>query len=112
MNGQMWENNSKPDLKEGYYVSRDLPLDHPQVKAEKFAHGPNVWPESLGEPFRRTCMDYLNRIMKLAEEVMGAIAMSLGYDKNYFDEFCKDPMCFYKLLHYPAQPTEAQGMFS
>ena len=108
MNGQMWENNSKPDLKEGYYVSRDLPLDHPQVKAEKFAHGPNVWPESLGEPFRRTCMDYLNRIMKLAEEVMGAIAMSLGYDKNYFDEFCKDPMCFYKLLHYPAQPTEAQ----
>lgn len=108
MHGQRWEANAKPDLKEGYYVSRDLPLDHPQVKAEKFAHGPNVWPESLGEPFRRTCMDYLNRIMKLSEEVMGAMAMSLGYDKNYFDEFCTDPMCFYKLLHYPPPPTDGQ----
>ncbi|KAL4732768.1 hypothetical protein ACLX1H_001788 [Fusarium chlamydosporum] len=110
MHGQMIEANTKPDLKEGYYVSRDLPLDHPQVKAEKFAHGPNVWPEALGEPFRRTCMDYLHRIMKLTEEVMGAMAMSLGYDKNYFDEFCTDPMCFYKLLHYPPQPTDAHAL--
>lgn len=110
MHGQMIEDNTRPDLKEGYYVSRDLPLDHPQVKAEKFAHGPNVWPESLGAPFRETCMDYLNRIVKLTEEVMGAMAMSLGYDKNYFDEFCTDPMCFYKLLHYPPQPTDAHAL--
>ncbi|KAF5615593.1 Oxoglutarate iron-dependent oxygenase [Fusarium tjaetaba] len=110
MHGQMIEANTKPDLKEGYYVSRDLPLDHPQVKAEKFAHGPNVWPEALGEPFRRTCMDYLHRIVQLTEEVMGAMAMSLGYDKNYFDEFCTDPMCFYKLLHYPPQPDDAHAL--
>ncbi|KAK8091373.1 uncharacterized protein PG998_015188 [Apiospora kogelbergensis] len=110
MHGQMIEANTRPDLKEGYYVSRDLPMDHPQVKAEKFAHGPNVWPESLGEPFRETCMDYLNRIVKLTEEVMGAMAMSLGYDKNYFDEFCTDPMCFYKLLHYPPQPPDAHAL--
>ncbi|KAF4993050.1 hypothetical protein FGRMN_6738 [Fusarium graminum] len=110
MHGQMIEANTKPDLKEGYYVSRDLPLDHPQVKAEKFAHGPNVWPEALGEPFRNTCMDYLHRIMALTESVMGAMAMSLGYDKNYFDEFCTDPMCFYKLLHYPPQPEDAHAL--
>ncbi|KAI1736808.1 Clavaminate synthase-like protein [Xylaria scruposa] len=110
MGGQMIEANTRPDLKEGYYVSRDLPMDHPQVKAEKFAHGPNVWPESLGEPFRETCMDYLNRIMKLTEEVMRAMAMSLGYDADYFDEFCQDPMCFYKLLHYPPQPTSAHAL--
>ncbi|PNP38797.1 hypothetical protein TGAMA5MH_09020 [Trichoderma gamsii] len=88
MHGQMIEANTRPDLKEGYYVSRDLPMDHPQVKAEKFAHGPNVWPESLGEDFRETCMDYLNRIVKLTEEVMRAMAMSLGYDADYFQEFC------------------------
>ncbi|KAL6811487.1 hypothetical protein J3E69DRAFT_371785 [Trichoderma sp. SZMC 28015] len=110
MHGQMIEANTKPDLKEGYYVSRDLPMDHPQVKAEKFAHGPNVWPESLGESFRETCMDYLNRIVKLTEEVMRAMAMSLGYDADYFKEFCTDPMCFYKLLHYPPQPTTAHAL--
>ncbi|KAM0464862.1 hypothetical protein ACHAPV_001853 [Trichoderma viride] len=92
MHGQMIEANTRPDLKEGYYVSRDLPMDHPQVKAEKFAHGPNVWPESLGEAFRETCMDYLNRIVKLTEEVMRAMAMSLGYDADYFQEFCTDPI--------------------
>lgn len=42
MYGQMIEEKTKPDLKEGYYVSRDLPMDHPQVIAKKFAHGPNV----------------------------------------------------------------------
>ena len=31
MRGQMIEANAKPDLKEGYCVSRDLPWDHPQV---------------------------------------------------------------------------------
>ena len=110
MHGQMIEANTRPDLKEGYYVSRDLPQDHPQVKAEKFAHGPNVWPESLGEPFRDTCMDYLNRVMKLTEEVMRAMAMSLGYEADFFDEFCSEPMCFYKLLHYPPQPTTAHAL--
>ncbi|KAM0463305.1 hypothetical protein ACHAO4_000018 [Trichoderma viride] len=110
MHGQMIEANTRPDLKEGYYVSRDLPMDHPQVKAEKFAHGPNVWPESLGEAFRETCMDYLNRIVKLTEEVMRAMAMSLGYDADYFQEFCTDPMCFYKLLHYPPQPADAHAL--
>ncbi|KAJ4160056.1 uncharacterized protein LMH87_007988 [Akanthomyces muscarius] len=110
MHGQMIEANTRPDLKEGYYVSRDLPLDHPQVKAEKFAHGPNVWPESLGEPFRKICMDYLDQITKLTEEVLRATSMSLGYDASYFDEFCKDPMCFYKMLHYPPQPPDAHAL--
>ncbi|KAI0121344.1 MFS transporter [Xylariales sp. AK1849] len=110
MHGQMIEANTKPDLKEGYYVSRDLPLDHPQVVASKFAHGPNVWPESLGEHFQETCMDYLNQIMELIEEVMRAIALSLGYDTDYFNEFLTDPMCFCKILHYPPQADDAHPL--
>lgn len=110
MYGQMIEEGTKPDLKEGYYVARDLPLDHPQVLSRKFAHGPNLWPESLGPHFRETCMDYLNQIIDLTEKVLQAIAISLGYDKGYFDEFCREPMAFYKLLHYPPQAPDAHEL--
>ncbi|KAK6063370.1 2OG-Fe(II) oxygenase [Seiridium cupressi] len=110
MKGQMIEANTRPDLKEGYYVSRDLPLDHPQVVAEKFAHGPNVWPEQLGKHFKEVCMDYFDRIKSLTEDVMRAVALSLGYEPDFFDEFCTDPMCFYKMLHYPPQPDDAHAL--
>jgi len=110
MFGQMLEPNTKPDLKEGFYVARDLPMDHPQVISKKFAHGPNIWPESLGSDFRETCMDYFERITKLTEQVMRAIGVSLGNNEHYFDEFCADPMAFYKLLHYPAQSKDAHTL--
>ena len=38
---------------------------------------------------------------------MEAIAISLGYDKHYFDEFCTESMAFYKLLHYSPQASDA-----
>ena len=72
--------------------------------------GPNIWPESLGPHFRETCMDYLNQISSLTEEVMRAIALSLGYDTSFFDEFFHDPMCFFKMLHYPPQATDAHEL--
>jgi isopenicillin N synthase-like dioxygenase len=110
MYGQMIEKDTKPDLKEGYYVAQDLPPDHPQVLSKKFAHGPNLWPESLGPHFRDTCMDYLNQVTALTEKVLQAIGVSLGYDESYFDEFCTEPMAFYKLLHYPPQPADADPL--
>ena len=102
--------DTKPDLKEGHYVAQDLPLDHPQVLACKFAPGPNVWPDTLGPHFRETCMDYLNQISDLTEKLMEAIGTSLGYDSHYFDDFCREPMAFYKLLHYPPQPPDADAL--
>lgn len=110
MASQMIEANTKPDLKEGYYLGRDLPSDHPQVTAGKFAHGPNLWPERLGDSFRETCMLYLKHLMELGEHIMRALAVSLGYEQSYFDEFSKDPMCFFKMLHYPPQPADADTL--
>ena len=110
MYGQMIEKDTKPDLKEGFYVTADLPSSHPAVLSKKFAHSPNVWPNSLGPTFRETCMDYLSQMTTLTERVMEAIAMSLGYDQHYFDEFCTEPMAFYKLLHYPPQSPDADKL--
>lgn len=110
MYGQMIEKDTKPDLKEGYYVAKDLPWDHPQVVSKKFAHGPNLWPESLGPDFRDTCIDYFDRITALTEQVLRVIGVALGYDTHFFDEFCHEPMAFYKLLHYPPQPQNAHQL--
>lgn len=105
--GQTVQSDGIPDLKEGFYISRDLPLDHPQVKRGKFAHGPNVWPEALDSTFKTTCMDYLSHLITLSEQLMEALALSLNLDRGYFKEFCEEPMCFYKMLHYPPQQPDA-----
>lgn len=55
----------------------------------------------MGSHFRETCMDYLNQVTELTEKVLQAIAVSLGCSEHFFDEFCTDPIAFYKLLHYP-----------
>ncbi|KAL4919797.1 putative MFS transporter [Aspergillus aurantiobrunneus] len=107
MYGQMVQKTTNPDLKEGYYVSRDIPVDHSQSVSKESTHGTNFWPESLSSHFQETCMDYFNQVSDLAEKVMQAIAISLDYDEHYFHEFCTEPMAFYKLLHYPPQPDEA-----
>jgi isopenicillin N synthase-like dioxygenase len=100
--------DAKPDFKEGYYCSRDLPEDHHQVRAGKFAHGPNLWPESLGDSFKNTCNEYLRQITDLTKEVLRAVIMSLDNDTSRLDEFFTDPMCFFKMNYYPppANPND------
>ncbi|KAF3024398.1 hypothetical protein E8E14_014442 [Neopestalotiopsis sp. 37M] len=107
MASQMIEAGTKPDLKEGYYVGRELPADHPHVKNEKFGLGPNLWPEELGETFQKTSMLWLEKNIECANHLLQALALSLGYDKGYFNEFCQDPMAFFKMIHYPPPPTES-----
>lgn len=89
------------ELKEGFYVARDLPLDDPAVLNKKFGHGPNLWPESLGVEFRETCMEYLNQVIDLAEKVMQALAIALEIPQHYVDDFCKNPMGTYLLGRQP-----------
>ncbi|KAL8963568.1 MAG: hypothetical protein Q9193_000191 [Seirophora villosa] len=95
------------ESKEGFYVARDLPLNDPAVLNKKFGHGPNLWPESLGPEFRETCMEYLNQVINLAEKVMQALAIALEIPQHYVDEFCANPMAFYKMLHYPPSSPDA-----
>lgn len=97
------------DLKEGFKIGRDLPLDHERVKAKLPLHGPNMWPDLPG--WREVMQDYYDRMVALGKLLLSAFAVSLGLKKNYFEPWLGIPMTTLGPLHYPPQSgriTEAQ----
>lgn len=102
----LFEENTDPtqhaDFKEGFDLARDLPPDHPAVLAGKPLHGPNVWPDDL-PGFRDTIEAYYAALMRLAETLMEAFALSLELDAGHFRPMLDQAMGALRLLHYPPQ---------
>ncbi|MDA0240406.1 MAG: isopenicillin N synthase family oxygenase [Proteobacteria bacterium] len=104
LGGQTLEPGQPADLKEGYYVGRDLAMNDPRVVARKFNHGPNIWPE--GRPSFRDVMERYFLVMQdLARLTMRGIALSLDLEEDHFEAFCDEELATVRLLHYPPQPA-------
>ncbi|MCJ1251311.1 hypothetical protein MMC30_008543 [Trapelia coarctata] len=111
---QSYDPNVAPDLKEGFYIGHDLPLEHPVVQAQRFFMGPNVWPDRsvlAPEDFKAPVEAYFQAIHSLALKVLDLVARTLPYGPNIFDEFTAgNTIAPLRLLHYPpAPPPEAEG---
>ena len=98
------------DFKEGLKIGRDLPTDHPLVKAALPLHGPNQWPSGL-PGWKDTMQEGYSALGLLGREVMHAFALALELPETYFDRWLTGPMATLGPLHYPPQTgriTEAR----
>lgn len=89
------------DLKEGFKIGRDLPLDHERVKAGLPLHGPDVWPALPG--WQAVMQDYYDRMVDLGTLLLRAFAVALALPPDYFDAWLEVPMTTLGPLHYPPQ---------
>ncbi|RAL12668.1 isopenicillin N synthase family dioxygenase [Aspergillus homomorphus CBS 101889] len=112
LRAQNFEKRGPGDLKEGFYLCRDLPPDHPAVQAGKFSQGANKYPAEVRDParFRQVVNDYHNLMTDLSLKIFRIIALTLQLEENWFDEFCRDSATILRLLRYPPQETDKSSL--
>ncbi len=93
-----------PDLQEAFAMGPpDVPDDdyyRGEVAAYFFAE--NRYP-ARPEAFRETVDEYFRALLGLCGRLMGAMAMALGLDEEFFANKIDRPACGLRLIRYPAQ---------
>jgi len=96
--------NANPDYKEVFdsgYVPSPM---HPHAAHPVYA--PNQWPKRPTD-FERVIKTYYAAAMRVAMEVLRAIAGALNLDRDYFVDKFSHPMALLRGNYYPARPDWA-----
>ncbi|KAF7587728.1 hypothetical protein BBP40_006835 [Aspergillus hancockii] len=112
LRAQNFEKRARGDLKEGFYLGKNLPLDDPYVIEGKWGQGPNKYPAEVANPteFKNIIEEYHAALTSLATGILQMLARTLNLDENTFDGFSEHSIAILRLLHYPAQDTDASEL--
>jgi isopenicillin N synthase-like dioxygenase len=89
---------SGEDLKESIEIGRDDEAQHP-----------NQWPDRFddeGKDFKTTMKGFFGECKALHIQIMSAIALGMGLEENFFEDFVKVGDNTLRLLHYPPVKSE------
>ncbi|PMD22894.1 citrinin biosynthesis oxygenase CtnA [Hyaloscypha hepaticicola] len=111
--GQGLQEDTLPDLKEGFYVGQEIPATDPRVRNNAFLMGPNLWPEEklIGrEVFREPMSRYYDVMKALSLKVLEIVSKGMEYKDVDIEEVMReftgnDAVCSIRLLHYPPDPN-------
>ncbi|KAL3469785.1 hypothetical protein BJX99DRAFT_64278 [Aspergillus californicus] len=90
------------DQKEGFMIGPELPPG-------RFLQGPNQWlEENVCPGFRETFMEYFDEVHKLSKLMFRLLALSLGLEERYFDDFVasRDSITMCRAHRYPPTTQE------
>ncbi|MEZ5737087.1 MAG: 2-oxoglutarate and iron-dependent oxygenase domain-containing protein [Novosphingobium sp.] len=99
------ETGAPPDVKESMTFGLDLTEEDPRVVAGRFDRCPNLWPGQIAG-LRETIECYFSEMTELRNVLMCGLALSLGMEEHFFEEYTKEGLDRVALLHYPPQPAD------
>jgi isopenicillin N synthase-like dioxygenase len=92
-------NSTVGDQREGLYFGREIPSDDPRAKLP--LHGPNQWPDEKNiQGYKETVEEYMQELTQFGIRLLSIVSLSLGLDRNYLNQYFKEPMIFLRPLHY------------
>jgi isopenicillin N synthase-like dioxygenase len=101
---------TKANLNEAFFVARDLPDDHPDVRADRRFRSANRWPRDL-PGFRETVVAYCDALERLVPKLVRLYAVALELPAVYFDDPFREFQYKLRMTHYPSQETPADDEF-
>ena len=102
----------KPNFVEAFFAKRDLPLDHPDVLANKLYRSANVWPDETVLPgFRSSVIAYCRAMENLCNWMLPVYAISLDLPPDFFKEPFTEATYSCRMSHYPPAELGEQDQF-
>lgn len=102
--------NTRPNLNESFYITRERPADHPDILAGKPHVVPNQWPPQL-PGFRPAMLAYAAAVEALGLKMVPIVARSLNLPDDYFDEAFRESAQTLRLIRYQPQPAYEDNSF-
>jgi isopenicillin N synthase-like dioxygenase len=93
-----------PDLKEFFQYGQTVPGDHP-LKGE---YPDNIKVDEV-DSFNDTIFKAYRAFEKSGKSLLQAIALYLGLDEHYFDDFVEEGNSIVRAIHYPPIVTEPKS---